>query len=162
MHLKRLPVLLAAVASLAGPANAEGNDAPACGAFSMTGGEKIIHVIDNDPIGPSLGDQRIGSRQLLEAAGKVVGTVYYNSTVAAVEPDGSGGVLTSAYFISFADGWIATQSLYVLKNAWDTGQGAGDATLVVSGGTGTFSGATGTITLKAGDPPTYVFDLTCH
>ncbi len=79
-------------------------------------------------------------------------------------PGGStrGDVLVSQYFISFGDDWLATVSQYELANADVPTKGAGNATLVVVGGTGVFSGAGGTVTIEAGDPPTYVFDVRCQ
>lgn len=137
-------------------------ETPACDSFSMTGGEKTIRVFDRDPVGTSIGDLRIGSRELLDAAGKAVGTVYFKSTVATAGGDSGADVLTSEYFVSFADGWIATQSLYELPDAQDTSQRAADAVLVVTGGTGTFAGVAGSVTIQSGEPPTYEFDLSCN
>ncbi len=152
-------VILAIAVSLAVPSLAAG--APSCGAFFLTGGEKTINLVDNPPKGLSIGDVRAGSRALLGADGSPVADVRFVATVTATATARHGSVLASQYFITFDDGWIATQSVYELADATDTSQRAGDAVLLVTGGMGAFRNARGTVTLKAGDPPTYVFDLTC-
>lgn len=139
---------------------AEASD-PECGALTLAGGEKIINVIDNPPEGPSPGDVRAGSRQLVDASGDLVGEVHFVATQTATPANGRGSVLASQYFVKFSNGWIASSSVYELPDAGDTSQRAGDAILVVSGGTGTFENAGGTIVIEAGDPPAYVLNLTC-
>jgi hypothetical protein len=159
MYFRSL-LFAAAVALLNGSAQAQGAG-PACGAFTLTGGDKVINVIDQPPEGPSVGDKRVGSRQLVDDSGSVVGEVHFKSTMTAVAADGRGDVLASEYFIRFPDGWLVTSSLYELPDATDTSQRAGNATLLVSGGTGAFENAGGVVTIEAGDPPTYVFGLNC-
>jgi hypothetical protein len=133
-----------------------------CGSFSLRGGEKVIDVVDNPPRGPSPGDVRAGNRQLIDDGGDGVAVVHFSATLTALPTATSGSTFASQYFVKFADGWIATSSVYELADAKDTSQRAGDAVLLVSGGTGAFENATGTIEIEAGDPPTYVFDLTCE
>jgi hypothetical protein len=152
-------VLALAIGALPGLAMAA--DGPGCGAFSLAGGEKGVAVVDNPPEGKSIGDTRAGWRKLLDWAGAEVGEVHFVATLAAPEEAGHGDVLASQYFITLAGGWIATQSLYELPNAADTSQRAGNAVLVVTGGTGPFAGASGSVMIEAGDPPTYAFDVRC-
>ena len=134
---------------------------PECGTITLAGGEKIINVIDNSPEGPSPGDVRAGSRQLVDASGEPVGEVHFVATQTATPANGRGSVLASQYFVKFSNGWVASSSVYELPDAGDTSQHAGNAILVVSGGTGAFENASGTIVIEAGDPPTYVLNLTC-
>jgi hypothetical protein len=148
-------ILLAA--SAAGSLAAE----PKCGTFSLTGGEKAINVVDNPPDGPSLGDVRVGNRQLLDQGGNRVADVHFSATLTALPTANTGSVFASQYFVKLADGWIASASVYELGDATDTSQRAGNAVLLVSGGIGAFEGARGKIEIVAGDPPTYVFDLDC-
>jgi hypothetical protein len=133
-----------------------------CGSFSLTGGEKVINVVDNPPEGPSPGDVRAGSRQLLDDTGQRVADVHYSATLTALPTAVTGSVLASQYFVRFEEGWIASSSVYELADATDTSQRAGDAVLIVAGGTGPFVNARGSIVIEAGDPPTYVFDLECE
>jgi hypothetical protein len=135
---------------------------PACGVFSLTGGEKVINVVDNPPEGPSPGDVRAGNRQLLDEAGARVADVHFSATLTALPTATSGSVFVSQYFVKFADGWITTSSIYELGDATDTSQRAGNAVLLADGGTGAFANAKGEIEIEAGDPPTYVFDLSCE
>jgi hypothetical protein len=133
---------------------------PACGAFTLIGGEKGINVVDNPPAGKSPGDVRAGWRRLADDAGNPAGTVHYVAIL--TEPGADGGdVLTGDYYVRLADGVIAAQTVYQLPDSTDTSQRAQNAVLIVTGGTGTFAGATGTIELVAGEAPRYVFDLRC-
>jgi hypothetical protein len=134
---------------------------PRCGSFSLTGGEKEINVVDNPPEGTSLGDVRAGNRQLLDRDGNRVADVHFSATLTALPTANTGSVFSSIYFIRFAKGWISFTSVYELSDATDTSQRAGNAVLLVSGGTGDFEGAQGTVEIIAGDPPTYVLDLNC-
>lgn len=135
---------------------------PACGSFSLIGGEKVINVVDNPPEGPSPGDVRAGNRQLLDAGGNIVANVQFSATLTALPTARTGSVFASQYFVRFVDGWVASASVYELGDATDTSQRAGNAILLVSGGTGAFHNAKGKIEIEAGDPPTYVFDLDCE
>lgn len=135
---------------------------PGCGSFSLTGGEKVIDVVDNPPEGPSPGDVRAGNRKLVDVDGNEAAVVHFSATLTALPTAKTGSVFASQYFVKFAEGWIATASVYELSDATDTSQRAGNAVLLVSGGLGPFEGATGKIVIEAGDPPTYVFDLTCE
>lgn len=136
-------------------------EAAECGSFSLTGGEKGIEIVDHPPAGKSIGDARAGWRKLLDADGKQVAEVQFVATLTMPGSGSRGDVLASQYFISFGDDWISTASLYELPNADVPTKGAGNAVLVVTGGIGAFANARGTVTIEAGDPPTYVFDLTC-
>lgn len=140
---------------------ADANDAPGCGAFSLTGGEKAIEVIDESPAGKSIGDERAGWRRLLDGDGGEVAEVHFVATLTAPGGGDRGDVLASQYFVRFGGDWMVTASLYELPNADVATKGAGNARLVVTGGTGPFAGAQGTITIEAGNPPTYVFDVRC-
>lgn len=154
----RLAAITAVVVATA-PALAEAAG-PSCGAFTLVGGEKGIAVIDNPPAGKSPGDVRAGWRRLADEAGKAVGSVQFMATL--TEPGAEGGdILAGQYFIRLADGYIASQTVYQLPDSTDTSQKAQNAILVVTGGTGPYAGATGTIELVAGTAPRYVFDLHC-
>lgn len=147
---------------LAGTAFGAETGGPECGSFTLAGGEKIINVIDNPPEGASPGDVRAGSRQLVDDDGAVVADVHFVATQTAIPTATRGSVLASQYFVKFSNGWVASQSVYELADAADTSQRAGNAILVVTGGTGAFANASGSIEVEAGDPPTYVFELSCN
>ena len=147
------------VAILAATGAADAAD-PACGAFTLVGGEKGITVVDNPPAGKSAGDVRAGWRRLADEAGNPVGTVHYVAVL--TEPDAEGGdVLAGDYYVRFGEGYLAAQTVYQLPDAADTSQKARNAVLMVTGGTGPFAGAAGTIEIVAGEAPRYVFDLRC-
>lgn len=155
--LRTAVVAITATLAAAGAASA---GEVACGAFTLVGGEKDITVVDNPPAGKSAGDMRAGWRRLADEAGTPVGTVHFVAVL--TEPDAVGGdVLAGDYYIRLDTGTIASQTIYQLPDAADTSQKARNAILMVTGGTGTFAGAAGTIEIEAGDAPRYVFDLSC-
>lgn len=154
----RLAIITAGIVVMA-PALAEAAGL-ACGAFTLVGGEKGITVVDNPPEGKSAGDVRAGWRKLADEAGNPVGSVQFVATL--TEPGAEGGdVLAGAYFIRLPEGYIASQTVYQLPDSTDTSQKAQNAILVVTGGTGPYTGVIGTIELVAGTAPRYVFDLRC-
>ncbi len=78
------------------------------------------------------------------------------------EPNAEGGdILAGQYYIRLPDGYIATQTVYQLPDSTDTSQKASNAVLVVTGGTGIYAGAAGTIEIVAGEAPRYLFELRC-
>jgi len=155
-----LRIVMAGLAAAVAAAGAASAAEPGCGAFTLVGGAKGITVVDNPPAGKSAGDVRAGWRRLAEAGGSVVGTVHFVAVL--TEPDAEGGdVLAGDYYVRLANGTIASQTLYQLPDAADTSQKARNAVLVVTGGTGAFAGASGTIEIVAGEAPRYVFDLRC-
>jgi hypothetical protein len=153
----RLVIAVAVTLLIPGFAEAAG---PACGSFVLVGGEKGITVVDNPPEGKSPGDVRAGWRKLADESGNPVGSVQFVATL--TEPGAEGGdVLAGQYYVRLPDGYIATQTVYQLPDSTDTSQKAQNAVLVVTGGTGPYAGATGTIEIEAGEAPRYVFDLRC-
>lgn len=157
--LKRSTAAAAAALLLAaGAAHAAGTD---CGAFTLIGGEKGLNVVDNPPAGKSPGDVRAGWRRLADESGAAAGSVHYVAVL--TEPGADGGdVLAGDYYVRLDAGTIAAQTLYQLPDSTDTSQKAQNAVLIVTGGTGAFAGASGTIEIVAGEAPRYVFDLACR
>ncbi|HET7716422.1 MAG TPA: hypothetical protein VFK86_12430 [Bauldia sp.] len=149
---------LALLLAAALPAVAAG---AACGSFVLIGGEKVINVVDNPPAGKSAGDVRAGWRRLADEAGNPVGSVQFVATL--TEPEAEGGdVLAGDYYVRLPGGFIAAQTVYQLPDSTDTSQRAQNAVLVVTGGTGSYAGASGTIEIEAGEAPRYVFNLNCR
>ena len=62
--------IVLALVLTATPGLALAADGPGCGAYSLTGGEKSVGVVDNPPAGKSIGDTRAGWRKLLELVGR--------------------------------------------------------------------------------------------
>ena len=151
---------LMAAAAMVLAATAAEAAGPACGPFTLVGGEKGINVVDNPPAGKSPGDLRAGWRRLADEAGAPVGTVHYVAVL--TEPGAEGGdILVGDYYVRLAEGTIAAQTLYQLPDSTDTSQKAQNAVLIVTGGTGSYARATGTIEILAGAAPRYVFDVAC-
>ncbi len=144
------------------PAFAAEAAGPPCGAFTLVGGEKAINVVDHAPAGKSLGDERVGWRALADEAGNPMGTANFVVTMTRPGAQGEKDLVAGQFFITLPDGWIAAQTIYGIADVADTSQKAASAVLVVTGGTGPYAGAGGTITIGSGDAPGYVFDLHCR
>ena len=158
---RKIATVAVALAGGALAADAAQASEPSCGAFTLIGGEKGVNVIDNPPAGKSAGDVRAGWRRLADEGGAAMGTVHYVAVL--TEPGATGGdVLAGDYYVRLATGTIAAQTLYQLPDSTDTSQKAQNAIMIVTGGTGIFAGAGGTIEIVAGEAPRYVFDLACR
>ena len=120
--------------------------------------EKSVAVIDNPPEGKSIGDVRAGWRKLVDFR-RPVGEVHFVAT--RRDRKRTAAATSWRRSIHRAEGRLDRhESLYELPNAADTAS-ARQCGAVVTGGTGPFAGAGGTVAIEAGDPPTYVFDLHC-
>ena len=104
MRICALPILTAVAIAMIGAGAAHAQSGPTCGAFSLVGTDKKFSVVDNAPVGKSLGDVRVGSRVLVGKDGKRAGEVHFVATLTGISPR---DVLASKYFVMFADGWIA-------------------------------------------------------
>lgn len=153
----RKMLIAAAFVTAPGTADAAGPD---CGSFVLVGGEKGINVVDNAPPGKSPGDVRAGWRKLADETGAPVGSVQFVATLTAPGAEG-GDTLAGEYFILLPEGYIASQTVYQLPDSTDISRKAQNAVLVVTGGTGLYAGARGSIEIEAGEAPRYVFDLRC-
>ena len=157
----RAGLVLSAAIVVAGSLSAEAAGT-ACQPLRLTGGDKGVTVVDNPPAGKSPGDTRAGWRRLVDEAGAPAGEVHYVATLTEPAANGRGDVLAGQYFITLPDGLVVASTLYELGDAANTGKGAGNAVLVVTGGTGAYAGASGAVTIEAGDRPHYAFALACR
>lgn len=137
---------------------------PHCGTFDVRLANGDMHLVDSQNDGPSVGDHRLGTYDLVNAGGNVVGSQVVDLTIVEMNEDGfylSGfisGVYekgTIHYKVLFYIGDPALQSLsagHILSNEY-----------AVVGGTGIFSDASGTVTALDGDDGSRVhrFDLKC-
>ncbi|MEM9105158.1 MAG: hypothetical protein AAGC96_05840 [Pseudomonadota bacterium] len=142
----------------------------ACEPFSISGPLTTVETayVDIDGKGSaSTGDKQLGQIELVNDAGDQMGERSWVITVLDLNDDGS---LQSAFaetISSFYDGAIYTVTKIrdMPANSFEDGQLAvewSELTSPITGGTGTFQGAKGSVTTKIGtDTISYSFDLDC-
>lgn len=101
---------VAASTLLATPTFAQ--DGPKCGSFVLTGGEKTINSVDNPPDGRSPGDQRVGTRLLVDDAGTQIGEEVFVAITAATGATRGRDLMATEFFFSFSTGWVGGSALF--------------------------------------------------
>lgn len=145
-----------AVALATGAANAQQE----CQEFTLVGGKKNVHLIDNGESGDSAGDLRVVTRPLLDEQGAEYGELKVVSTVTgAGRGDGDTSFLGAAHFI-FRIGDLVGQASYQRPND-KVDANPETVTYIITGGSGIYKGATGTVEVAPGDDPTFSFKIDC-
>lgn len=163
----RLPFAALATAisfALAGTAVAQESKGPDCSTFTAFLDADRIEFIDNGAEGPSAGDQRIGRYFLLDDDGNRIGEMEFVTVVLPPSEDGKVKLFATGHH-TFANGALALSLIYELPDVTDTSQGGTtDLTHVITGGTGEFAHATGsiTITTTADGRRRATYELKCH
>jgi hypothetical protein len=122
--------------------------------------------IDHGAEGPSVGDRRITYTPLRNAAGDIVGDL--DSEVTAMHPDADGNLRTSRdVILQFPDGVILYKILpHRPLHAINDLSGPiaqPDATRLITGGSGVFDGARGTVSLVRDDTSTeFIINVSCE
>jgi hypothetical protein len=163
--MKYSGVLLAAVLSpmLAGNLGAQEADAPACGAFKVFGTAEARGFVDLGDVGPTGGDQRVGRYKLFTADGKDLGVMHFSSIVMPKWKSRESPLMTTLHF-AFANGSLVAVSVIGLAKPADTDTGPDeDLEYAVTGGTGDFAHASGTLITRTADDDRreMSFDLDC-
>lgn len=119
--------------------------APRCGEFMayVTPGDVHIQRADEGDFG--LGDSRMGGFELTDPSGAPLGEVHFRA-VAVSQKDGRFRMLGDGHY-TYENGTLHYPMSYELPdpNAQPVASGTGTLVHYVSGGTGDFGGATGTI-----------------
>lgn len=132
-----------------------------CAPFELITGERRANYGDTGDSGPSIGDIRAGTTQLLDKDGNKRGKVHYSATLVDTSTEGQTIIDYQVYV--FDSGGMAALSQLFLPSVSDTAQRATDGFHVVMGGTGTFLGVQGEIqfgAVKEGKR-TITFDISC-
>lgn len=159
--VKRLSFALAfgLVSSVAAAA-----DDPKCGAFEMRLTNGDMRLVDPGDDGPSVGDHRVGTYDIIDADGNVIGMQIADLTIVSIR-DGL-SYLSGSVSGVYDEGTI---HYHIIGSVGDptvpavrSGQ-VSNREYAVIGGTGIFSGAYGTVTAYDGDDGyrTHRFDLGC-
>jgi len=163
--MKSLGILIAAVLSplLAGSLNAQESEGPACGAFKVYGDIETRAFIDLGDVGATPGDQRVGRYTLFDDDGNDMGAMNFSSIVMSPEEGAEDPVMTTLHY-AFANGAIVAIGVIALPSPADTGTGPDhDLQYAVTGGTGDFAHASGTLTTRTIEDGRrqMSFDVTC-
>jgi hypothetical protein len=163
--MKYSGVVLAALLSpmLAGNLAAQEADAPACEAFKVLGTAETRGFVDLGDVGPTGGDQRVGRYKIFDADGKELGVMHFSSIVMPKWESRERPVMTTLNF-AFANGSLVATSVIGLPKPADPDAGPDeDLEYAVTGGTGDFAHASGTLITRTTDngQREMSFDLYC-
>lgn len=163
--MKYSGVFLAAVLSplLAGNLAAQEADAPVCGMFKVFASVETRGFVDLGDVGPTGGDQRVGRYKLFTADGKDLGVMHFSSIVMPKGEARESPLMTTLHF-AFANGSVIAMAVIGLPKPADTDAGPDeDLDYAVTGGTGDFAHASGTLITRTADDDEreMSFDLNC-
>ena len=161
--MTRLLKATMAIAMLAAGAGHAAEPAYTCDNFTVYIELADVAFMDVGDEGVSAGDRRVGSYRTVDADGEQVGSFYFESTVLPGGEDGKRQAIANAIH-DLADGSVSISMLYDLKDPSDTATGAvSEFTYPVTGGTGVFTGARGTVRSSTDDQGrrAQIFELSC-
>jgi hypothetical protein len=146
-----------------GTASAQDAEGPECGRFVVAMELVAGHFVDTGAEGASPGDQRLARMNILDQDGRQIGTRY---VVGIAMPAADGKyALHGTLYDDFANGSITSQAIAMPSDITDTSRNVGhDIEGAVTGGTGAFAQATGTMSERTRDDGVreMTFDLICH
>ena len=149
--------LVVASAVVAPIANAQ-DASLACGSFDLVGGDKATNIVDHPPEGNSPGDVRIGYRELQDGDGNSVGEIYFVNTLLRLGEQGD-HLFAGDILFFFPDGVVTGTVTFQRPNVID--QSTPALTVIISGGSGAYERASGTVEVGSGDTPGFAFRLVC-
>ncbi|MEM7442380.1 MAG: hypothetical protein AAF414_03500 [Pseudomonadota bacterium] len=147
-----------------GVALAQDGTGPECGVFVHVAEVDARHFVDHGDDGPSPGDQRLSSHTLYDSEGNEVGTYHVAATLLPQAP-GDDHVFHATIVSTYPNGTITGIALASPPNPEDTSRGPHRETVrSVTGGSGDFAHATGTMTsiMLDGGRQEITYDLICH
>ena len=150
--------------ALAGAAAAQPNDTPTCGSFTVFGTVESRAFVDLGNEGATAGDQRVGRYGLFDADGTELGMMHFSGVLMPPWQSAESPMMTTLHF-RFAGGAVVAMSVVGLPSPADTSLGPDlDLQYAVTGGTGEFSGAAGTLSTRSvdGNRRAMTFDLSCR
>jgi len=128
-----------------GPALTQDVAGPSCGSFVVTPQADDIDFVDNEAPGKSPGDFRLVESDLV-IDGNRVGKSYIMGTLM---PSDSGDVMTGTAIAEFPNGTIVSIGMAHAANPTDEAHyQEGKIVAAVVGGTGAFTNAKGTVTVR--------------
>lgn len=149
--------------TIAGSNGAHAAEEPTCGIFSVFGAVETRAFVDLGESGPSSGDQRVGRYKILDNDGNDLGSMHFASIVMPPWEADESPAMTTLHF-AFDEGSLVATSVIALPAPDDTDIGPDhELHYAVTGGTGKFAHATGTLATKTLDDGRrqMTFDLAC-
>ena len=138
-------------------------DEPKCEVFELIVGEGSTNVIDTGPDGLSIGDSRVGARDLLNADGDVVGELLFNASVVS-EKDGMYRLMGDVHYV-FDSGRLHFATVYELPDPStpDLPKTLPSFEYHATGGVGAFEGVSGSTKTTSHDDGSrkIVFNISC-
>lgn len=146
-----------------GSLGAQETGRPACGTFKVLGTVETRTFIDLGDVGPTGGDQRVGRYTLSDDDGNDLGVMHFSSIVMPPRGRAESPLMTTLHF-AFDNGSLVAVSVIGLPSPADTGSGPDeDLEYAVTGGSGDFARASGTLTTRTldDDRRQMSFDVDC-
>lgn len=142
--------LLAAALSplLAGSPGAQETGQPTCGAFKVFGTVETRGFVDLGDVGATAGDQRVGRYALADANGNDLGVMHFSSVIMPPWDEAESPAMTTLHY-NFENGSLVAMAVVALPSPSDPDVGPDhQLEYAVTGGTGDFAHASGTLTTK--------------
>lgn len=162
MRLKLATTGFFAVSTWALTAVAE--EHPPCETFTLQSVQVENTAIDTGAQGESLGDERIGSRELADSDGNVVGKLRWVDTLVGVDEGSEGADFSLAASVySLPGGNLYGQVLLEFTSANDPDEDPRSMMVAIVGGTGAYVRSEGQVevSFEPGGANTYEFQLYC-
>jgi hypothetical protein len=150
-------------ATVTGVGGAHAAEETICGDFIVFGAVETRAFVDLGETGPSSGDQRVGRYKILDNDGNDIGTMHFSSVLMPPWQADEAPAMTTLHF-AFGDGALVATSVIALPAPSDTDIGPDhELHYAITGGTGVFAHATGTLATKTLDDGRrqMAFDLEC-
>ena len=170
-RLRWLKLMIAMLfAASVGVAKAATDKFPPCGTFVLIGTEFNVTPLDFAKPGRTIGDERIGERQLTDAEGNAAGALRWVSTIVATKGgDGDDTIALNQVVYTLPNGTIHANGQMFFetfmnpKTQPESDSEHNKNAEAVIGGTGAYARSEGEIvpTFTPGKPSKYVFKLHC-
>jgi len=166
----KLATMTVLFACALGAAEASTDKFPPCGTFTIHGSEFEVVPLDLAQEGRTVGDERIGERELKDADGNVVGVFRWVSTVVDTEGgDGDDTIALNHNVYTLPDGTIHASGQFFFETFMnrntqpETNPAESKNSIAVTGGTGAYVNSEGEVeaAYTPGEPSKYIFKLQC-
>jgi hypothetical protein len=142
--------------------SAQAADGPSCGKFTLYSEHAEVVHVDKGEDGLGVGDTRHGHVHILDENGNRIGNLYFHSVVSA-GGDESAFQMISQGHMEFPNGTIVVGATYAMPDPTLKAAPRDLSVSVVTGGSGEFFGARGTVSwiLQDQGPRKVEVDIDC-
>lgn len=139
----------------------------ACGPFEVIsdGSERKVFYLDEGDEGPSVGDKRVGFRVVKDADGNPLGEHQWINQTVLLDASGNPSRTMETHAVTLEDGQLfySVANKLISPPALTERPSVPDHVGVVTGGSGVYASATGTVSIAFdGNGISYSFDISCR